>query len=96
MARAAVRLVLQELDTIGEVEVFREELRNVSSGEFQGLSWRVRFYATGDPAHIGPQSPLLVDTSGLSLASSSDRRRLHVPPSGSSHIPVYRLGRVQP
>jgi len=34
----------------------------------------VRFYATGDPAHTGPQPPLNVNAS--TLTSSGRRRRL--------------------
>jgi cysteine-rich repeat protein len=73
-----VRLALQALSTVGEIEVFRTQ-------SARGLAWRVRFYAVGEPAHIGPQPPLFVDASNLTLSSAyvsgvgagaSARRRL--------------------
>ena len=68
-----VRKALQGLDAIGEVEVFRSQL-NDANGVFAGLKWAVRFYDLGYPKHIGPQPPLTLDTSGLSLASQGARR----------------------
>ena len=44
----AVRQALAELSTVGDVEVFREE---VSTAE---RAWLVRFYLSGEPAHLGP------------------------------------------
>jgi len=69
-----VREALQELDLIGEVEVFREELID-GAGDFAGIKWTVRFYSEGDPPHIGPQPTLQLDASGLSLASQGVGRR---------------------
>ena len=68
-----VREALQALDAIGEVEVFRSLLSD-AEGAFAGLKWAVRFYDAGYPKHIGPQPPLLLDISGLSLASQGARR----------------------
>ena len=62
-----VRVALQALPTVGEIEVFRTQSSS-------GLAWLVRFYAVGEPAHIGPQPPLLVDASNLTISSA--RRRL--------------------
>lgn len=73
----AMREALMELTTVGEAEVFRKELSDASTGAFSGLEWTVRFYAEGSPAHIGPQPPILVNTSALTVSSSaSSRRRL--------------------
>merc|ERR1719460_926800 len=65
-----VREKLEALPTVGECEVFREETLD-DAGALAGLAWLVRFYAVGEPAHIGPQPPLLVDASNLSVASST-------------------------
>ena len=73
---SSVREALQELDNVGEVEVFRTELADADAdGAFAGYKWTVRFYATGDPSHIGPQPPLTLDVSGLALASQNGTRR---------------------
>ena len=69
----AVREALQGLEAIGEVEVFRS-LMSDGNGTFAGLTWAVRFYDSGYPKHIGPQPPLTLDVSGLSLASQGARR----------------------
>ena len=60
-----VREALTDLNSIGECEVFREELYN-GAQSFVGLAWTVRFYDFGDPQHIGPQPEITVNTSGLS------------------------------
>jgi cysteine-rich repeat protein len=81
-----VREKLEALPTVGECEVFREETLD-DAGALAGLAWLVRFYAVGEPAHIGPQPPLLVDASNLSVASSTSddgRRRLQL--EGFSHL----------
>ena len=65
-----------QLPTIGEIEVFRSEYTDGVDGAFSGLSWLIRFYADGNPAHIGPQPAVTVDASGLSLPGGDDRRRL--------------------
>ena len=70
----AVRTALQELENVGEVEVFRTELRD-TNGAFAGLRWTVRFYAAGSPPHIGAQPPLELDASGLSRTSAGGGRR---------------------
>ena len=80
----AVREALQDLDEIGEVEVFRVELSD-TEGAFAGLRWTVRFYDSGYPSHVGPQPPLLPDTSNLSVASAGDGRR-------SRHLTLAELG----
>ena len=67
----AVRTALQALDEIGEIEVFRDELRDAEGGDFAGFKWTVRFYDAGYPQHIGPQPQLLLDASLLSLASAA-------------------------
>lgn len=72
----AVRVALQALPTVGEIEVIREELSDKGSGAFAGVAWTVRFYAAGSPSHIGPQPSLVVDASGISLPWSSRRRSL--------------------
>lgn len=69
-----VREALQALDVIGEIEVFRVELSG-ADGAFAGLQWTIRFYDAGYPAHVGPQPSLLLDPSGLSLASHGGTRR---------------------
>ena len=74
----AMRIALMALDEIGEVEVFREELSD-ESGTFTGLQWTVRFYSEGDPAHIGPQPLIALDTSSLAVNISVDRRQLSSP-----------------
>ena len=63
-----MRECLSTMSTIGEIEVFIE--RN----EY-GLAWLVRFYAEGDPTHMGPQPPITVNASLITLASSSLRVR---------------------
>ena len=66
VSAATLTAALMALDTVGEVEVFGTN--TVTSRE-----WKVRFYATGDPAHTGPQPALNVNASTL---TSSNRRRL--------------------
>ena len=63
---AMLTAALMALDTVGEIEVFRND--TISSRE-----WKVRFYATGDPAHTGPQPALNINASTL---TSGNRRRL--------------------
>ena len=47
---------------------------SIAYGDSLSYIWlQVRFYATGDPAHVGPQPVLNVNAS--TLASSSSRRR---------------------
>lgn len=65
-----------QLPTVGEVEIFRSEHYASVDGGFSGLSWLIRFYPDGNPAHIGPQPDVTVDASGLSLPGGDDRRRL--------------------
>ena len=65
-----LRECLSTMSTIGEIEVFR------SQGDF-GISWLVRFYAEGYPAHIGPQPTIYVNVSQIvALPASSTGRRL--------------------
>ena len=63
---ATLTAALMALGTVGEVEVFRTDTAS-------SRKWKVRFYATGDPAHTGPQPALNVNSSTL---TSSNRRRL--------------------
>ena len=65
-----LRDCLSTMRTIGEIEVFIEPTA-------AGFVWLVRFYAEGDPAHIGPQPSIIVNTSQLvSRGGSSSGRRL--------------------
>ena len=70
----AMREALMALDTVGEIEVFRIDLRD-GDGAFAGLEYTVRFYPNGHPAHIGPQPTLELDLSELTLASQGPNRR---------------------
>ena len=67
---AAMTAALMDLETVGELEVFKTE----SSTHRE---WRIRFYSEGDPAHIGPQPPIRVNASTVS-AGGARRRRLSV------------------
>ena len=76
-----VREALMELETIGEVEVFRGETET-------GHEYRVRFYQDGDPPHVGAQPPLDVDTRDLIFDAlmSPEGRRLQ------SGTPTFSIG----
>ena len=73
---SAMRDALMALDAIGELEIFRTELKSEADGSFAGLSYLVRFYATGDPPHLGPQAAITVNSSLLTIVSSERRRQL--------------------
>lgn len=72
---AAMTTALMELETVGEVEVFRTDTAT-------SRTWLLRFYAEGDPAHIGAQPPIEVNASTVTT-SGSRRRRLSVGLSSS-------------
>ena len=62
VSAVALTAALMRLDTVGEIEVFRTDTST-------SREWKVRFYATGDPAHTGPQPTLNVNASTLSSGS---------------------------
>ena len=66
-----MREALMELETIGEVEVFRRELMEGPAGALSGIAWDVRFYDNGLPQHKGPQPDIIIDPTNLELSSSS-------------------------
>ena len=72
-----VREALMGLPTIGECEVFRYDYDDGSGGIY-GMKWLVRFYAEGDPPHMGKQPSILVNTSQLTEGGSGggEGRRL--------------------
>ena len=64
-----LRDCLSSMDSIGEIEVFQEV-------NPYGLAWLVRFYSEGDPAHIGPQPSILVNTTQIRINGVLVGRRL--------------------
>ena len=61
---------LSKLASIGEIEAFvKEETPSA-------ISWVVRFYADGNPPHVGSQPKIKINTSRLELKNHSARRRL--------------------
>lgn len=71
---------LMALPSVGEVEAF------VVNTSASAITWTVRFYIDGRPAHIGSQSRIRLNTSGLSLddSRSTTRRRL----SAAGGLPI--------
>ena len=68
VSAAGMTAALMELETVGELEVFKTE-----SSSYR--EWLIRFYSEGDPAHIGPQPAITVNASTVS-AGGARRRRL--------------------
>ena len=85
-----VRECLRTMDTIGEIEVFREDK---TVGDVDVISWLVRFYAEGDPPHIGPQPTIYVNASEVfqnetAALPAATRRRL----SGCTALTCFAVG----
>jgi hypothetical protein len=75
-----MRDALMDIEPIGEIEVFRTEImEGPANATFAGLLWTVRFYADGNPPHMGPQPDLVLNLGNLIVPStSSGRRRLQL------------------
>ena len=67
VSAAGMTAALMELETVGELEVFKTE-----SSSYR--EWLIRFYSEGDPAHIGPQPAITVNASTVSPGGARRRR----------------------
>jgi cysteine-rich repeat protein len=83
---STLRDALMALPTVGELEVLLTDTP-------YSRTWTVRFYAEGDPPHIGPQSLLQVNASDLGgEARAERRRRLSVGLLGAFTVEVSEQG----
>ncbi len=83
VSAAAMTAALVALETVGEAEVFKSESPT-------SVEWLIRFYADGDPAHVGPQSQVTINASTVTSA----RRRRLLPGGGAARSRSRRLGGI--